>query len=161
MTDVSGLSGLPHLRMGTAPQIGETVTVTIKPDFTAFNEAVGRAAKTTTTAMAKLTRAFQRANESWAKERVVYVAGLGARYYVRGGLDSRYRDDAEMCALVHRLLRGEELADLNFQERSQVATMFIIGWVQGQGKGQPVDCGPDGTVPVQRNGSALTATVVP
>ncbi len=66
----------------------------------------------------------------------VYVAGLEGRYYVRGGLDSRYREPEARDALVRALMACEELrpCHLSIRERSAVAAAFLAGWVQGQGK---------------------------
>lgn len=88
--------------------------------------AWGEVAARTAEAVANLT-------QRWSQSREVYVAGLEARYWVRGGLDTRYRDPEARDALVRDLMRGKELPPpclLDAKERAQVATAFLAGWAQ-------------------------------
>lgn len=128
-----------------APQVGNPgmVSVTIRPQTHGFTEAMARLQR----ALRGMGHALGKFGRRYTQRREVWVAGLSARYYVRGGLDSRYRSREDVCELVRDILRGQELGELglDFREREQIAEAVIVGWVQGQGREEAVVplCSPD------------------
>lgn len=142
-----------HLSVASQRRVGNTVQVTLMADLKPFLEACRRFNQAVGQAMAKVGKALEDARRAhrgqfalvpspsavgrlaWAQKREVYVAGLEGRYFVRGGLDSRYLEPEARDALVRELMAGRELPCLvSARERALVATAFLAGWVQGQGK---------------------------
>lgn len=61
------------------------------------------------------------------------IAGLEARYYMRGSLDQRYRTPAALHSLVRTLLAGDreydpDLAFVTPENRRQLAVAAMRGW---------------------------------
>lgn len=114
---------------------GDTVAVTITPDLNRLTKALSRIAAQVRETFASVSAILARVGRVYRQRREVWVAGLEARYFVRGGLDSRYRDQADACALAARIMEGSELPGLTEPEAAQVAQAFIAGWLGGQGEG--------------------------
>lgn len=125
-----------HLSVANQRRVGDALVVDIRVDTTALERAFRQMAEAVTAMAQNASRALARMGRRYAQRREVYVAGLEGRYYVRGGLDSRYREPEARDALVRALMAREELrpCHLSIRERSAVAAAFLAGWVQGQGK---------------------------
>jgi hypothetical protein len=60
----------------------------------------------------------------------VHVAGVCARYFVRGAMDPAYANHSDMMALRHRILRGWEpgTALMTVENRREVVLALVSGW---------------------------------
>lgn len=115
---------------------GETGGVTSAQAFRAAFKRLEAVREVMSGKIVTAAEAIANLTQRWSQPREVYVAGLEARYYVRGGLDSRYRDPEARDALVRDLMRGKELPPpclLDARERGQVAAAFLCGWEQSYG----------------------------
>jgi len=125
-----------YMTVANQRRVGDTLVVDIHVDTAALERAFSRMAEAIQDMGHQLRRSLARWGHAQAQRREVWVAGLEGRYYVRGGLDSRYQDPLDRDILVLQLLRGRELGacKLTPKERGLVAAAFLTGWVTGQGK---------------------------
>jgi len=126
----------PYLSVASQRRVGDAVVVDFRLDTSALERAFRQIAEQAQRAALSWSRTLARWGRAYSQRREVYVAGLEGRYYVRGGLDSRYREPEARDALVRALLACEELTPchLSRKERGRVAAAFLTGWVQGQGE---------------------------
>lgn len=91
---------------------------------------------------ANLVQVVARWDTAWRHARVVKLAGLEARYYVRGGLDYRYADADKVCELVREILAGRHDVyafpfTLTRADRAYLATQVMSAWVKYQDPHRP------------------------
>lgn len=107
-----------------------SLTVELSLETRAFTEAMetlARRAESMATALEPFSRAAHQMLERSARRREVRVAGLEARWYVRGAL-IQGRSQAQVDA-VTRYLLGSRFPGLTDQEKVRVATAFIAGTI--------------------------------
>jgi hypothetical protein len=117
-----------------------SVTVTIRPDWTAFTNAMARVARATraaTRSMTAVQRTMERFSEEGRQRQELALTGLEARFYVRGGLDPLYASQAGLDGLVRDILQGPETgweclkagALPTRENRVRLAVAAMEGWV--------------------------------
>lgn len=77
----------------------------------------------------KRMAAASRRSEQILRNDPVWVAGLEARYYVRGAMDPMYATPWARDALVFAILSGLSIPALQPRNRALVAAAVVRGWV--------------------------------
>jgi hypothetical protein len=129
-----------------APLIGPGITRAVG-DWQRSMEKLAASLRTTP---AELEPVFARV----AAQREVKVAGLCGKYYVRAGLDPKYRDPAMLHLLVQGILGGATHDQLTEDEKRQVAVAAMRGWSEAYQKGAHVPYAA-----ARRYGSAVVTVV--
>lgn len=124
------------------PEVPEDRTAAIAATFhrvaEQVNEAMRQLSKVAVEALQKIEGLMAKFRE--AANQPVAVAGLEARFYVRGALDPTYRSEDARDRLVVAIMAGQTLRDddwsllfLTRENRARVAASVLTGWQTHRG----------------------------